>query len=101
MILESIISVSTGILGIGGLGYQLFKMITTKKTRAISYNLSILVGFSISLWVFYGIEKNDPVIFVPNIILVGILAGMALYKYCSERMIPLEGLRWLAHEYKN
>ena len=84
--LEQIIGPLAGVLGIFGLGYQLFKMIHTKETKAISYNLSILVGLSISLWAFYGINQNDPIIYVPNTILVGILAGMFVYKLRHEKI---------------
>ena len=79
------IGLIAGILGIMGFGYQLFKMIKSRETKAMSYNLSILVGLSISLWVFYGIEKSDPVIYIPNLVLLVILVGMFGYKMKRER----------------
>ncbi|MCH9658477.1 hypothetical protein K0U27_07260 [archaeon] len=84
--LESIIiGPIAGMLGISGLGWQMCKMIRTKETEAISYGLSILMGFSTSLWMAYGISRNDPVIYVPNAILVAILVGIFAYKMRQER----------------
>jgi len=82
-----------GTLGVMGFGYQLFKMISTGQTRAMLFPLSLFAGISIGMWAAYGIEKNDPVIFVPNGILVIILPGMALFKWKSERLVWLEDLR--------
>ncbi len=82
--LDIIIGPVAGVLGISGLGWQLYKMVRTGETKAISYSLSTLVGGSITLWTVYGISKNDPVIYVPNAILIGILLGMSIYKMKRE-----------------
>jgi uncharacterized protein with PQ loop repeat len=88
--IESMIGPIAGILGVSGFGYQLYKMIRTRETKAMSYNLSIFVGISIAMWAGYGFEQNDPVIYVPNLVLLIILAGMFGYKMRMERIkIPL------------
>ena len=85
IMLENIIGPIAGALGISGLGWQLYKMVQFRQTKAISYSLSILLGCSISLWMIYGISKNDPVIYLPNAILVAILGGIFAYKTKKER----------------
>ena len=87
--LESIIVIGpiAGTLGIAGLAWQMCKMIRTKETEAISYGLSILMGGSTSLWMTYGVSKNDPVIYVPNAILMAILVGIFAYKMRHERFV--------------
>ena len=84
---DSMLGIIAGALGIAGVSWQLFQMMRTGQTKAISYNLSILLGISISLWAMYGIEQNDPVIYVPNIILVVLLGGMFAYKKWAESTV--------------
>ena len=85
--LENLVGSIAGMLGIVGLGWQMCKMLRTKKTEAISYSLSIMVGGSTSLWMAYGISRNDPVIYVPNAILMTLLAGIFSYKMHREQFM--------------
>lgn len=46
---------------------QIVKGYKTKKLTDVSYLLMIMITIGMSLWIIYGIEKQDPVIIGANI----------------------------------
>ena len=69
-----ILQVIATIMGVVmSLGYfpQAYKIIRTKDTRSISLLMYIILISGISLWVVYGVIKNDiPVIFANTVTLI-------------------------------
>lgn len=63
-----IIGVMGGIIGIGLFFPQIIKCIRTKSTRDISAWTYILILINQVLWGAYGLHKEDPIIYLPNII---------------------------------
>ena len=87
--LELVIGSIAGTLGVSGFGYQLFKMIKSKETRAMTYPMMAFLGIGIGMWAMYGMAQNDPVIYATNVIMTGILVGMAVCKVIEEKNSPL------------
>ena len=85
--LETIIGLSAGILGVSGFGYQIFKMLTSKETKAITYPMIAFIGTGVMMWAWYGISTNDEIIYTTNIIISSMLAGMAIYKWKHEKSL--------------
>lgn len=67
----SIIGILAGSLTTLAYFPQAYKIIRTKDTRSISLLMYIILITGISLWVVYGVVKNDiPVIFANTVTLV-------------------------------
>lgn len=79
-----IIGSIAGTLGVSGFGYQLFKMMKSQETKAMTYPMMSFLGIGIAMWATYGITTNDPVIYATNVIMTGILVGMVSYKIRRE-----------------
>lgn len=86
MPVEIIIGGIAGTLGVSGFGYQLWKMVKSQETKAMTYPMMSFLGIGIAMWAMYGISVNDPIIYVTNVIMTGTLVGMVLYKIRSENL---------------
>lgn len=89
-VLELIIGSIAGILGVSGFGYQLYKMMKTHETKAMTYPMMAFLGIGIAMWAMYGISTYDPIIYVTNIAMTGILIGMVVYKIKSEKSTMIQ-----------
>ena len=67
-----IIGVIGGIIGIGLFFPQIIKCIKTRSTKDISAWTYILILINQVLWSAYGIHKEDPIIYTPNLIGIGL-----------------------------
>ncbi len=81
--LVGIIAVS---MTLSAFGYQLFKVVRTKETKALSYNLMIWIGLAMALYVVFGYYfLNEPIIYVGNAIGVLLNIGLLYYKWKNEQ----------------
>lgn len=46
---------------------QLLKIIKEKKASDISYPMLVILFCGLSLWIWYGVEKNDLIIIISNV----------------------------------
>ncbi len=72
------IGIIAGIVGIGGFVYQ-----SWKNPIGTSWPMIVFVGASISLWAGYGLAIEDPIMYVPNLILV------CMFSYNAYRKLSL------------
>lgn len=73
------------IITLAAFAYQLLKVIRTKETRALSYNLMIWVGLAMLMYVIFGLfYLDEPVIYIGNGI--GLVINLMLigWKYRCE-----------------
>lgn len=51
---------------------QLLKIIKEKKASDISYPMLIILFCGLSLWIWYGVEKDDLIIIISNVVSLAI-----------------------------
>lgn len=76
MALEILVGTIAGILGAGGFIYQ-----SIKNPIGMTYPIIIFTGVSVGLWAGYGILIENPIMYIPNIIIVatlGVIGGKKL-----------------------
>lgn len=66
--IEIIIGVIAGTLGVSGFIYQ-----TWKNPIGMTYPMIIFIGISLSLWAGYGFLIGNSIIYLPNSIMIGLL----------------------------
>lgn len=75
-----VIGSAAGILGVIGFIPQVIKTVKTKHTKDLSIIWLLIATVSLSLWLTYGIAKNDPVIIFGNGILLSLVVIVDIYK---------------------
>jgi MtN3 and saliva related transmembrane protein len=82
-----IIGVAAGVLTAVSMLPQVFKTIKTKKAEHVSPLMLIILICGVSLWVVYGILKNDlPIIFTNSFsVLVNICMLFLRWKYRNKK----------------
>ena len=77
--IEAVIGIVAGSLGIGGMVYQfLFK------STGLTYPMILFLGISTAIWMAYGFAIENPIIFAVNLILVVLLALTGVRKRIEE-----------------
>ncbi len=56
----------------------------------MTYHMMAFLGIGIAMWAMYGITLRDPVIYVTNIAMTGILIGIVVYKIGSEKSLIIQ-----------
>ena len=84
-----LIGMTAGVLGVSGFGYQLYRMMKSAETKAMTYPMMSFLGIGIAMWASYGIVVDDSVVYTTNILMTLILAVMVLYKIKTESGIML------------
>jgi MtN3 and saliva related transmembrane protein len=81
--MENIIGISAGILTAASMVPQVVKMIKEKKASQVSVLMILVLVAGISLWIWYGILKNDMPIIATNSfsLCVNIVMIVCRYKY--------------------
>lgn len=79
MALEILVGVIAGTLGIIGLTYQLLR-----NSIGMTYPMLLTIGISIALWASYGFSIQNPIIAIPNFIMVVLLGAMATKKWLED-----------------
>ena len=81
-----IIGIAAGVLTAVSMLPQVFKTLKTKKAENVSPLMLIILICGVSLWIFYGILKNDlPIIFTNGFsVLVNICMLFLRWKYKSK-----------------
>jgi len=80
-----IIAFIASTLGVGGCIPQIYRIIKTKRTRAISYSKYIMCVFSGFLWVYYGSMVGTYSIMFWNSFSIIMAATVVCLKYYQER----------------
>lgn len=79
MEISIIIGFIAGGLGIFGLTYQLIK-----NSIGMTYPMLLTIGISIALWSGYGFSIENPVVAIPNLIMLVLLGAMATKKFLED-----------------
>ena len=74
-LIEILIGVTAGILGVSGFIYQ-----TLKNPIGMTYPIIVFTQISVGLWAGYGLSISEPIIYVPNIIIVIMLTTIGVRK---------------------
>ncbi len=83
--LETAIGITAATMTTCGFGYQLFKMIKTKKTKDTTYQLIVLTGASFVLWTLFGLYLDNSIIYGTNVLMAVILVATFYYKIKKEK----------------
>lgn len=75
-----VIGSAAGILGVIGFIPQVIKTVKTKHTKDLSLIWLLIATVSLSLWLAYGIARQDSVIIYGNGILLGLVVIVDIYK---------------------
>lgn len=68
-----------------GISWQAIKIFRTKETKAISYPWLLFANASLLTWFGYGILKEDPIIWVPNLVVPIVYTVFMLAKWRFEK----------------
>ena len=60
--------IAASIISLSGITFQLIRILQIHEAKAHSYNGLSLISLSLFLWILFGIELKDPVVFWVNVI---------------------------------
>ena len=78
--MENIFGILAGAFGISSLIPQVYKSYKTKQTRDLSSKTFVLIAIGNLLWMIHAIVRKDAVLFITNLIAVGLALAIVVAK---------------------
>jgi MtN3 and saliva related transmembrane protein len=66
-LLQTLALISGTVAAVAGLP-QIFRLLKRKSSNDISISMYFILGMTMSIWIFYGFDRNDFAIILPNAI---------------------------------
>lgn len=83
--IEQVIGIVAVIFVLIGITWQGIKIFRTKETKAIRYPWLSFINVSLLMWFAYGLVKDDPIIWIPNLIVPIIYVIFMIAKWRFEK----------------
>lgn len=84
ILIDQLVGIVAVVFVLIGISWQCIKIFRTKETHAISYPWLLFTNASLLTWFMYGVLKDDPVIWVPNLIVPIIYTVFMIAKWRFE-----------------